>query len=187
MPLTIEQEVDIFKRLAFKSTLQVGLEFNLDQHYKDNKAIKNAVTNIYRKVKDNPEKYQVTADTIQIVVDGMAHRNMVGAKEEATKVETEADGDIKTLALSVRDKAWRLLDKKLTRASKSKKALDAIPLLQLSTTAATMLDKTLILQGQATEHIAVMGKIEGNINPDDALKLVLLMREKNIADKEVKK
>lgn len=186
--MTPEQEVDIFKRLAYKSTLQVGLEFNLDQKYKDNKAIKNAVTAIYRKVKEQPEKYGLSQDTITLVVDGMAHRNMSGAvTEAASKAEKEADGDIKALALTVRDKAWRLLDKKLTRAHKSKKALDAIPLLQLSTTAATMLDKTLILQGQATEHIAVMGKIEGNINPDDALKLVLLMREKNIADKEIKK
>lgn len=186
--LSTEQEVDIFKRLAYKPTLQVGLEFNLDQHYKDNKAIKNAVTALYRKIKENPLKWGISPETVQLVVDGMAHRNMAGINIEVSKAEKEAEGtDIKTLAFTVRDKAWRLLDKKLTRASKSKKALDAIPLLQLSTTAATMLDKTLILQGQATEHIAIMGKIEGNINPDDALKLVLLMREKNIESKEIKK
>jgi hypothetical protein len=186
--LTKEQEVEIFKRLAFKPTLAVGLEFNLDQHYKDNKAIKNAILRIYREIKERPAEFGVSPEVVQLVADAMAHRNLAKTTVDVSKAETEADqGDIKTLALTVRDKAWRLLDKKLTRASKSKKALDAIPLLQLSTTAATMLDKTLILQGQATEHIAIMGKIEGNINPEDALKLVLLMREKNIAQHETKK
>lgn len=186
--LTTEQEVELFKRLAYKSTLEAGYEFGLENIYKDKTAIRNAVKSVYAKVKANPSKYGVDDQVVQVVADAMAHRNIAGARKEISQAEQEIDTkDIKTMVVGVRDKAFRLLDLKLTRASKSKKALDALNIVALSTTAATMFDKAQIIQGQATEHIAVMGKIDGNIKPDEAIDLILRMRESNIAQHASKK
>lgn len=182
MPTAVEAtELQIFQRLAFKSALETGLDFEFDKKYKDEKAIRNAVMYIYRKVKDNSERYGLQEQARTIVLDAMAHRNIAGLNQEITKAEKDIEAtDIKTLVIGVRDKAFRALDKKLTRALKSKRALDQIPIQSLSTAAGTMFDKAQIIQGMATEHVALMGKIEGNINPKDALDLVLRMREKNV-------
>lgn len=180
--MTTETELAIFHRLAFKTALEAGYEFKLDQYYKDQKSIRNAVMYIYRKVKEAPDKYGLQPQARQIVLDAMAHRNVSGVSREISLAEKEVDAqDIKSLVIGVRDKAFRALDKKLTRALKSKRALDAIPIQSLSTAAGTMFDKAQIIQGQATEHVALMGKIEGNIDPKDAMDLVLRMREKNVA------
>lgn len=181
---TTDQEVEIFKRLAYKSALEVGLEYRLENHYKDNKAIRNAVTAIYNRVKQDPKKYGVQKETIQIVMDAMAHRSIKGARQELAKAEKEIDGDIKEIVTGVRDKSWRLIDRKLTRASKSNKRLDAISFRDLGTLAGISFDKSQILMGQATEHVAMMGKIEGNPSAADMLDLVQKMREKNVAEKQ---
>lgn len=168
--------------------LEVGLEFKLDQKYKDNKAIRNAVQGIYLKVKANPEKYGVTQEVVALVAAAAAHRNMVGAQKEVSKAESQIEGgSIKELIVGVRDKSWRLIDRKLSLASRSKTALGTLSMRDLVIVAGTSFDKTQILQGLATEHVAVMGKIEGNIDPAQALDLVMKMREQNIAQHQSKK
>lgn len=188
MDLTKDQQIDIFKRLAYKSALEVGLEFNFNEHYKTNLAIRNAVNSIYRKIKEDAEKFPVAPEVRSLVADAMAHRQVAGVRKELSAAESKIEGgDIKSLVVGVRDKALRLLDTKLTRASKTKKGLDAIPLQALTVVAGTMFDKAQILMGQATEHIAVMGKIDGNISPIDALKLVMEMRDANVSNNATNK
>lgn len=186
--LSKEQEFELYKTLAYKSSLEVGLQFEFDKTYKDNLAIRNAVMNIYRKVRDRAEEYGATPELVQTVKNAMAHRGLVSSRKEVSKAETEIDSqDIKHLATGIRDKAFRLIDRKLTRVGKSKKALDAVSFRDLGTIAGIAFDKSQILMGQATENIAVMGKIEGNIDPKEAIDLVLKTREKNVASHETKK
>lgn len=183
--MTQEVEADIFRHLAYKSAYETGLEFKLDQSYKDAKAIRNAVTAIYNKIKKNPDKWGVNGEVLNLVKDAMANRQIVQARNNIPIAEKEIEtGDIKVLVTGVRDKTWRLIDRKLQRASKSNKKLDAIGLRELGTLAGIAFDKAQIISGQATENIALMGKIEGNINPQDALDLVLRMREATVASKQ---
>lgn len=186
MELTQEQEVEIFKTLAYKSAFDTGVQFGFKESYKDNVAIRNAVMHIYRKVKKSPEKYGLGADLVTTIADAMGHRNVVGAKKEVALEEAEIEGgNIRELVTSVRDKAWRLIDRKLTRASKSNKRLDNTSFRDIATLAGIAFDKSQIITGQATEHIAVMSKnIDGNIKPEEALDLVLRMREQNVAAKQ---
>lgn len=185
MELTVVQEAEIAKALAYKSSYEVGLQFGFDKHYKDSKAIRNSVMNIYRKVKKSPEKYSVSTEVLSVVADAMGHRNILGAKKEIAVAEKEIEGgSIRDLVVGVRDKSWRLIDRKLQRASKSNKRLDAVSFRDLGTLAGISFDKSQIITGQATEHIAVMSKIEGNIKPEDALDMVLKMREANVAAKQ---
>lgn len=183
--LNVEQEASVFRRLAFKSALDVGNEFNLGETYKDNKAIRNAITQIYRKVAKNPAKWGVPAETVSIVKDAMAHRSLVRVRTDISREERrEEPGTFIERVTSVRNKSWELLDRKLARAAKSNKRMDATSFRDLAVMAGISIDKALLLSGQATEHIAVMGKIDGNINPADAIDLVLRMREKNVAAKQ---
>lgn len=184
MPLDDAQQVALFKRLAYKSALEAGLEFGLDGHYKDNKAVRNAVTVIYNRLRKDPEKYGLNSDVVGVVEDAMAHRNVTRVQNEITAAEKEIDkGDIKTVLTGVRDKAWRLIDRKLTRAGRSNKRLDTISFRDLGTIAGISFDKAQIIQGEATENIAVLGKIEGNLDPEQAIDLVLKMRELQVARK----
>lgn len=185
MKLTQDKEADIFRHLAYKSAYETGLEFELDKVYTDAKAIRNAVTNIYNKVKKNPVRWGVNPDVLKLVADAMANRQVTQTKSAMPMAEKEIEaGDIKALVIGVRDKTWRLIDRKLQRASKSNKKLDSISLRELGTMAGISFDKAQIISGQATENIALMGKIEGNINPQDALELVLKMREATVASKQ---
>lgn len=185
MKLTQEVEADIFRHLAYKSAYETGLEFELDKIYADAKGVRNAVNNIYAKVKKNPTRWGVTSDVLTLVADAMANRQLSQVRNNLPMAEKEIEqGDIKVLVTGVRDKTWRLIDRKLQRASKSNKRLDAIGLRELGTLAGIAFDKAQIISGQATENIAVMGKIEGNLNPADALALVLKMREANVAAKQ---
>lgn len=179
------READIFRHLAYKSAYETGLEFELDKIYTDAKAIRNAVNNVYAKVKKNPERWAIAPEVLSLVADAMANRQLSQTRQAMPLAEKEIEGgDIKHLVTGVRDKTWRLIDRKLQRASKSNKKLDAIGLRELGTLAGIAFDKAQIISGQATENIAMMGKIEGNINPADALSLILKMREANVAAKQ---
>lgn len=186
MQMTQEQEVDIFKHLAYKSAYETGLEFGFKETHKDAKAIRNAVTNIYNKVKKNHARYGITDDVMKLVQDAMANRQLTTTRNNVPAIaEKEIESnDIKTVVTGVRDKAWKLIDRKLSRAGRSNKSLDAVSFRDLGTLAGISFDKSQIISGQATEHVALMGKIEGNINPQDALDLVLRMREATVASKQ---
>lgn len=185
MTITREQEADIFRHLAYKSAYETGLQFGFDKTYKDARAVRNAVNNIYGKVKKSPEAYGISGEVVKLVADAMANRQLVQTKNAVVVAEKEVDSDdIKTIIPSVRNKAWKLIDRKLTRASRNNKSLDAISFRDLGTLAGISFDKAQIISGQATEHVALMGKIEGSINPQEALDLVLKMREATVASKQ---
>lgn len=174
-----EKEVEIFKALAQKSTYQVGLDFGFDKVYKDSRAVRNAVTSIFNKVKNNQSEYGISNEVLEVVQNGMALRkqSVVGSP---TSLREKQEVDIKDLVTNIRDKAFVLIDKKLDRISNNKKKLDEVSFKELGTIAGISFDKTQILKGEATEHIAVLAKVDTNISADEALKLALQSRENNV-------
>lgn len=176
-----EKELEIFRALAVKSQYQVGLEFGFDKVYPNARSIRNAVTNIYTRVKNNATEYGLSPEVVSMVETGMKTRALSHVINKPPMSETSSGPlDIKELVTGVRDKAFRLIDKKLDRVSNSKKRLDAISFKDLGTIAGISFDKTQILRGEATEHVALMGKIDTTISPEEALKLALQMRDKTV-------
>lgn len=179
-----EKEAEIVKALAQKSAYKVGLDYKFDKVYPNAKAIRSAVLAIYTKVKNNPDKYEISQDALDVVAQSMADRRVWKTSEvnpTATDVQADlASRDIKELTSSVRDKAWNLIDLKLDRIGNNKKKLDALSFKDLGTIAGISFDKTQVLKGEATEHIAVLGRIDSNMKPEDALNFVLKMRENNV-------
>lgn len=181
-----EKEVEIFKALASESQFQVGLKYGFDKVYKNGRAVRNAITAIYTKVKNNPEEYGLSLEVVGLVEAGMKNRAV--ARQGGTPMEKPEMGvmDIKEKIVGIRDKTFHLIDKKLDRVASSKKRLDAISFKDLGIIAGIAFDKTQILRGEATENVAVLGKIETDLSPEAALDLVLKMREKTVEVKHDK-
>ena len=177
LKLTTEQRIGLFHILASKTIYDVGIEYGFDKHYKDSKAIKGAVYRHYAEVKNNPEKYGVSTDTYDLVVNAMASRAVASPKSEMkAREKKDLEGlDIKDLILSNRDKISILISKKLD--SISQKELKKMSLKDFGTLFGILFDKGQIIQGQATEHIAHLSKIEDGLSSEDLLDAVIKQRE----------
>ena len=176
------QKAGLFKMLAYKTLYEVGLEFGLDKKYKDSKSVKGAVYRIYREVLNDPEKFIVSADTIEVVETAMKGRNSTGASsipKLREKMDVLDKKDIKTLVLEGRNQSYNLLNKKMERLNASKKRLDNVSIGELAKVFGILFDKSQIVQGEATEHVAVMARMSKDMDPMEAIDAVLKMREVN--------
>ena len=191
--LTDEKKGIIFRMLAEKPLYETGVAFGFDKKYATAVAVKNKVHRIYQEVQKDPNRYMVSPDLCETVVGIVTNRNpkngggreIAGMTHREVKEAKAADEqDITKLVLAGRAKAWTILHKKLDRVGRNKKALDELSLGTIGTIAGIMFDKGQIVQGQATENIAVMAKIDSNLTPEEAMKAVLNMREVNIIAKE---
>lgn len=170
----------MYKALANKSYAQVALEFKIDVHYKNQDGYRNAVYRIAKEVSANPDKFGVTQDVIDIVKSSAEDRKanpsaglLQGAQDAALIDFTDA----RAVAIGSRNKAAELLHRKMDMVSSSKKELARISLVQLTTAYGTLFDKAQIMQGQATENIAVKAQITKDMTPEESLEQLLKMRE----------
>ena len=186
----------IVKGLASKSYTDVGLEFELDKIWPNIQTMRMNVYKMYNLVKNSTEqerleKYGVTNDALEMVEKALADRklstNAYGTKKDLAKKESQdllLESDIKSLATSGRDKSAILIHKKMDQLSMKPKMLEKESIVNLAKVFATFFDKAQIATGQATEHIAVHAKIGDNISPEDAMEMLLRMRDNTMAEKE---
>lgn len=184
MKLTIDKKAAIFKSLVSGTLYDVGIEYGFDKHYKDATAIRNKVYAIYREVANSPEDFALAPETVALVVDTVSNRKVATREPKlAEKIEKINQDDIKGLTMGSRDVAGKLIKSKLEYLEKHPKALQAESLVNLGKIFGIMFDKSQIIQGQATEHVAVMGRIDSNLSPEEALAAVLRSREITQAEK----
>jgi hypothetical protein len=180
-PLTDIQKGLLFKKLAGSTLVEAGLSFGLDKYYDSKIAIKNAVQRYYGQVLTDPDKYGVSDEIAKMVQDSMYERYM---NPVSNKVQVRGTGefdlehlDEKNLVLRGKKMSWLLLNKKLNAAAKSKKELDKVSIPALASVAGITFDKAQIVNGEATENIALRAKIDENISVDDAINEILKRRE----------
>lgn len=188
--ITEDKKSRIFLMCGDKNYTEVGYEFDLDKHYKSVDTMKMAVSKIYNTVKNDPELFGISIERANEVVDKVEHRKTAALKSSESQVplrernEIINASDIKSLTVGSRNKAMKIMHEKLSRMEKSKKAIDDIGLGELAKVAGILFDKGQIIQGQSTENIAVLSKnIDKNLNPDEALDMVLRMRETDMEEK----
>lgn len=186
------QKYLLVKMLAEKSAYEVGIEFGFDKRYKTVESIRSAVHGIYRQVENNPDRFGASVEVLQKVQEAKEKRLKESQMKPAgvtlrEKQEALENIDIKELTLSNRQKAGKLLSRKLDRIGSSAKRLDEVNISSLAQVFGIIFDKAQIISGEATENIAVMAKIDENLNPQQALDMVLKMREHNLEDKDRKK
>ena len=178
MKLDDTQKAGIFRSLATKTFYDVGVEFGFDKHYKSPTSVKGAVYRTYQEVRAAPEKFFVHPDTCSLVVAAVTSRGISNMKPLKTLAEQKEDSrGIEELLLSNRDLANRLVHKKLLALDSSKKALKNESVVSLGKIFGILFDKSQIIRGQATEHVALLGSIDSNMKPEEAIDLVLKMRE----------
>lgn len=182
MKLSRQQELDIFRKHAHKSSLEIGYEYGFEKHYKDGRAVRSAVYAVYHKVKNNPSKYHLDKGAVEVVRESMKQRGLSKGNPGPVQKEQDIDkSDIHSLVKGVRDTSFYLINKKLDKAARSKKQLEAISLSQLGTIAGIAFDKAQVLAGEATENIAMKAKISKDMSPDDLLDLTLKQREQAVS------
>lgn len=179
----------VFKALATKSIVQVANEFEFDKYYKSTSGMRNAVHKIYREVQHEPEKFGLSNDTIELVVEGVEARKSIGLFNNTPTVreqkEDESNKNFSELAQDGRNKAIRLLHKKMDRIDKSRKKLDNVSAGELAKVYGILFDKSQIIKGEATEHVKVLSKnIDDSLTADERLDYVLKLREVNNESKE---
>lgn len=200
--LSPKQKVELFLSLKEASFYEVGRNFGLDKYYTTIVNLRSAVYRVYKDVVSNWQTYGVNENDLNEIVAIVKSRTksnltFKGGKAVMSLAEKpKADGgvvtvteqrllaaqtkpDIKEMALSTRDKSLLLLNKRMDMLFKSRKALAEIPLGTLAQVYGITFDKAQIVQGQATENIAMLAKIDKNISPEDAMKAILNIRENN--------
>jgi hypothetical protein len=185
--ITPERKHSIFKALATKPLYEVGIDFGLDKYYADRNAIRQAVNRIYNEVLVNHEDFGISDEVVTMVKDAMASRKSIPNRKpvapEFEKLSPIDPNDITGLLKQGRDKAAVLLHKKMDILAKSPKKLEKESIVNLAKVLGIMFDKSQIIQGEATEHIAVLAKVDDKLTPEQQMEMLVKMREKTVADK----
>jgi len=87
------------------------------------------------------------------------------------------------LILDGRKQAFTILMRKLKLINSSKKRLDDANVSSLAQVFGIIFDKGQIIQGQSTENIAMMAKVDSNMTPQQLMQAVLGVREQIIESK----
>lgn len=175
-------KVRFFKSLVSKNFSEAGAEIGLDKTYTNPNSLRGSAYRLYRIILGQAESLGIGPDIVELVSQAIERRKVMGGTEPKELIDMNHSSiinpeDTKQVILGGRNKAAMLLHKKMDRLAASKKLLDATTLTQLATTFGIFFDKAQILQGQATENIAVMAKIKDNITPEESLSMLLQMRE----------
>jgi hypothetical protein len=145
LPKAAEKEV--FLRHKDKGGWEIGLELGYDKEYKikERKKLNIAMYNTYAKVKRNPTKWGITQEEADEVIKSVTARQHTGRYLKANRdaaIELKKTGSsINTSITSVRDKAWAVLDMKMSELMRSRKARDKTTINQLVSIAGTAFDK----------------------------------------------
>lgn len=183
--LTDDQKYGMFKMLLTKTTYEAGLEFGLDKHYKTSRQVQNYVTRIFNEVKNNPDKFNVNKEVYDGVLAARASRTLAIKKTDASlREKTEIDeNDIKALMIGNRNDVAKILRHKLEKIKGSAQQINNLSLLELAKVFGILFDKGQIIQGEATEHIAHLAKIESGLTSEQLLQAVINQREHAITKK----
>lgn len=184
--LTPQQKGRIFKDLLHKTLLEVGVQHNLHAYFNSDATVRGYVSRIFKEVAANPSLYGVSEDLANAVKQGVENRKVAGASLTAKmeKGEVLDQNDVKSVVVGGRNKVAMMIHRKLDRINSSKKMLDQTNLATLGTLFGIFFDKAQIIQGQATEHIAVLAKgIPDGMTPEESLEALLKMREADQVEK----
>lgn len=169
------QKRAIFKALSGKSQFHVAREFGFEKEHKSNSAQIAQVNKVYREVKENPEKFAISQEVLNMVEQAMEARRT--ARSAPLEVLQDVQVDEKQLVVGAGRKAWILLNRKLDYLGKNKEAFQEESLMNIAKMAGITFDKSQIVKGEATEHIALKAKIDQNITPEQAIEQLLKFRE----------
>ena len=69
--MTDNIKAGMFKYLVNHSFYDTGIHFELDKHYKSVPGLKNKVYKVYQEVQQDPERFLVQQETVDLVVNAV--------------------------------------------------------------------------------------------------------------------
>jgi len=168
----------IFLHLEDKSYTEVAYMFGLDRYLANEASMRSGITRAYNLVLDNPSKYDIPSDKAAYIQGKVTGRGVGRKNPETLRQEKEMkEADIGALITGSRDLVTRLLNRYLEYLDKNPKALKEQKIRDLAWVVGVLFDKGQIVSGLATENIAVMSNLDAKLDPEEALKAILQMRE----------
>lgn len=168
--------------MANKSIYAVGVEYGMDKVYSSKSKVTNAVYSIYAEVKEDPERFTITQDMLNMVEAGMQARRSHKAGSAAEDGPSVAEQDHSNLVITARKKSWKLLVEKLDYLIKNKAAFRKESVVSLAKVAGIVFDKGQLIEGKATDQVAILAKIDENMSTEDAVKELLKLRDAGTKD-----
>lgn len=189
MRVTNKQKKEIFQDLARVSAHQAGIRAGLDKSYSNKWSLIAAVRRLAKEVQDNPKKFNISEDMLELVLSGLKERKttksiIVGQSIKAEPEVLDADLTVQSLVDSGSRKSLLLLHKKMDMIDGSKKQLEKVPIAALSTVVGIMFDKRQITKGEATEHVTLQAKLPKDLSNEEKMKMILEWRDKHAIEKQ---
>lgn len=103
-------------------------------------------------------------------------------KETKQEIRTMSTAELVEMSKDVRNKAVKLLDKKLEMLDKDDEALMKIGFKDLATAFGILFDKAQLAQGLSTDNIAIHTKIDINLSATEAMDELNKIREYTISE-----
>lgn len=184
--------VQIFESLATRSMHETGLYLGLGPKYKNSSSMIAGISRAFGRVMANPEHFGIPVEVAHQTDKIIKSRNSIASKSLNTlKLESnlkELDGkSFEELVMNNRVKAWTLLQLKMNDILSSKQKREKVSVGELAKVAGITFDKGQLVEGKATDHVALMAKVDTETTPEAAMQQILKMREYNIAMQQDKK
>ena len=167
----------MFRELETKGSIEVAYLFGLDRYFSSESSMRSAIARAYNLVLDNPMEYDITTEKAAYI-QGIVTSRQIMKKPETIREAKEIEAmDISKVVLTTRNLTAKLIQDKLEYLDEHPRALQEESLANLVKVFTSLFDKGQIIQGAATEHIAVLSNIDSRMNPEDAMKAIMQMRE----------
>lgn len=176
-----DQAGRIFLHLEEHSFAETGYIFGLDRYLKNENSMRGAITRAYNLVLADPIKFDLPPEKVAYIHGLVSARGIAKKKPETLREENDIKkADISTMVLESRDLVTGLVRKKLDYLDRNPKALKEMSLKEIMGAFQILFDKGQIIQGAATEHIAVLSNIKTDMGAEEALEAIIKMREQMI-------
>ena len=182
--LTKDQEVLLFKSLAFKTYKDAGYEYGVHLMYPgDDKAVTTFVAKIANKIRKAPELWGISEDAIEVIqeaIDSRSIKNNPAIRSDIALQEESFRDKLDTM----RDTVAEIITRKLKKYNTAKGHED-VQIRDLKDLLAMAIDKSRLLRGESTENLVKMSKLDtDSMTPEDALKVVMKARDILIESKK---
>lgn len=167
----------IFLAMENAGNIEVAYKFGLDRYFNTEPSMRSAVTRAYNLVLENPLEYEITTEKAAYIQGIVTSRQIMRKPETLREAKEIEEMDISKMVLNTRNMTASLIQRKLEYLDEHPRALQEESLANLVKVFTGLFDKGQIIQGAATEHIAVMSKIDNRLSPEEAMKAIMQMRE----------
>lgn len=175
--LTKEQELELYKSLAYKTFKQAGYDMGLHLMFPDNdKGLVSFVNEKVKKIRRAPELWGLSQEALEVIEESISSRSVRNNPRVRSDIAIQEESFRDKLD-TMRDTVAEIITKKLDKY-KTSKGMDGVSIRDLKDLLAMTIDKSRLLKGESTENIKRLSPIDvDSMSPEDALKVISKARD----------